>query len=323
MSEQGVSATPGSLAEGLFSSEQKLLARRASVGKQPRGRIGRSSHFSEHFEGTSFRNNGRAAKKHVKIDENNSIGGFIFVPPIYVFCNLWLIFEFSEHFECKTLDKPKTDDKSCRLLRQFCRKGPDESQQTWYVVGRYAEPEAFRQQAVQAQHPPDSLCTVDDITRRALFDILTLGPVGLCKKRLQALEEMEAMRKHMEEEEEVLHSKLPPHQRKVLVGKNLLLFHSLLLKTGYGDMDLVKDMRGFDLTGVAKPSGVLPTRIKPATHTTNEPKARSAITRRSIILACGSSGDLDRDRALFARTLEERDAGWLKQVLCGDCCFRS
>ena len=260
---KGYSAVPHSLAEGQMSSEQTLLARRAAVGKQPRGRK---------------------------------------LPP--------LLPEFAMVEE--TLDKPSKDDKSCRLLRQFYRKGPDESQQLWYVVGRYAEPEVFLQQAIEVQHPLDSLCTVDDITKRALFDILYLGPVGLSRKRLRALEEMEAMRKHLEVEEAVLHGKLPPNQRKVLEGKNLLLFQSLLIKTGYGDKDLVKDMQGFDLTGVAKPSGVLPTRIKPATITTNELRARSAITRRSIISACGSSGDSGRDAALFAKTLEERDSGWLR-----------
>ena len=260
---RGYSAMPSSLAEGQLSSEQTLLARRASVGKQPRGR---------------------------KLPS--------------------LLPEFATVEE--TLDRPSTDDKSCRLLRQFYRKGPDESQQLWYVVGHYAEPEAFLQQALEVQHPLDSLCTVDDITKRALFDILTLGPVGLSKKRIHALDEMDAMRRHLEEEEEVLHSKLPPRQRRVLEGKNLLLFQSLLLKTGYGDVDLVKDMQGFDLTGVAKPSGVLPTRIRPATITTNELKARSAITRRSIISACGSSGDSVRDVALFAKTMDERDSGWLR-----------
>ena len=52
--------------------------------------------------------------------------------------------------------------------------------------------------------------------------------------------------------------------------------------------------------------------MKPATITTNELKSRSEITRRGIIMACISSEDESRDTALFVKTIEERDAGWLR-----------
>ncbi len=81
-----------------------------------------------------------------------------------------------------------------------------------------------------------------------------------------------------------LHSKLPPSLRKVLEGKNLLLWRDLLMKYNYDDMGAVDFMmKGVPLVGSHDTPPCYPELLRPATMT-EEDLQKSAIWRRKAML---------------------------------------
>lgn len=56
----------------------------------------------------------------------------------------------------------------------------------------------------------------------------------------------------LSQEEKALHRKLPPHKRKILEGKRLLVLKEILIDEGYPDVQLVQEIEdGFDLVGTS------------------------------------------------------------------------
>ena len=71
--------------------------------------------------------------------------------------------------------------KQFKLLRQFYR-GEGGSQSEIFIVGEYRSPESFMLEGAKAIHPIDLPSAVPDITKVALFNILTLGPCEITRK---------------------------------------------------------------------------------------------------------------------------------------------
>ena len=208
--------------------------------------------------------------------------------------------------------------KECRLLRRFWRKGEnaasDSPSSMISIVGTWRRtPEKFVEEALCVQHPYDSLVTVPDQLKTALYNILSLGPVGITKKRTQAVQELNASIKRFELEERVLHSRLDPHCKKIMASQKFLLFKHLLEQTDYGDKTLVDDiMRGFDLVGCTLKSTVLPSRFLPATISPGELLNRSKWATPLLLAQCKSCGEESLDKEVYRQTLEQRDAHWLR-----------
>ena len=94
--------------------------------------------------------------------------------------------------------------------------------------------------------------------------------------------------------------------------KRLQLLDEIIRTEGYGDVLLPRDMlKGFDLTGRVPTSGVLPGKISPATMHADDLMMHSGRNREAVRESLGPSGDPEQDRALWAKTLEEVEKGWL------------
>ena len=102
------------------------------------------------------------------------------------------------------------------------------------------------------------------------------------------------------------------HRRKIMSRKRLQLLDEIIRTEGYEDVLLPRDMlKGFDLTGRVPTSGVLPGKISPATMHADDLMMHSGRNREAVRESLGPSGDPEQDRALWAKTLEEVEKGWL------------
>lgn len=226
-----------------------------------------------------------------------------------------LVPEFSSVTE--QLAPPDANDKQFRLLRRFSRlklgdtSGSQSGEtETVYIVGKYRTPQEFMDAARNTSHPMESVL-VPDVTIKAIFDILTFGPVKLAGERVSTLRRIKRMAEELQPQEDLLHEAMDPHVRTILAGKRLLLFQRLLDESGYRDSTLSKDIAaGFPLTGRCQQSNEIPTRIVPATLTQSELLARSNWSRRSAFLDCnGSDGESEQ---VWIQCKEECAANWIR-----------
>ena len=163
--------------------------------------------------------------------------------------------------------------KQLKLLRQYSKRDNDGPKhlKSVFIVGHYREPSVFLECAIQCKHPIDIMQNVDDITKRALFNILTLGPVALTEMRVSVIERLKARALELDSDELALHEGMPEHIRPIMKGKRLLLLQEVMLEAGCVDAGLHDLMvNGTRLTGLATPSGELFRRINPAEITEAE-----------------------------------------------------
>ena len=153
---------------------------------------------------------------------------------------------------------------------------------------------------------------VPDVLKRSAFNILTMGPERIMRRRALCLKDLLSGANQLQQAEDELHSRMDPGTAKVLQGKGLLLLESVLQDVGHPDVSLVQEVtRGFPLTGNAAESQVFPKRLRPATRTPTSLRRRGAWARPLIASRAISCGDADVDRTVWSQTREEVAAGWL------------
>ena len=270
---KGYAPMPQSLSDPALSEQQQRLLRRAQVGRLPRGRK---------------------------------------IPPLV-----------SEYKTITEMAKPPSaSNKQFKLLRRFYRKGepsasqadqaPQQSlqQDTVHIVGEYRTPLEFMAEAERVKHPMDNT-TIPAITIRALFDIVTSGPIQISKKRISTIEKIKKMSEDLELQEHELHRLMDPHVANILKTKRLLLLQKLLDESGYEDKTLSADIaRGFDIVGTATKSSELSTQIVPATITERELKDRGVWTIAAMLQECTAEDKLAND--IWNHCKEEKEAGWIR-----------
>ena len=106
---------------------------------------------------------------------------------------------------------------------------------------------------------------------------------------------------------------MPTEMRAVMKSKRLALLKKILYDEAYPDHTLADDMAaGFSLVGEAPTShGILAQKFIPASVHVDEWSACAALARDACRRTTRSSGCHETDLALWSKTLEERDKGWL------------
>lgn len=215
------------------------------------------------------------------------------------------------------LTAPNASDKQFRLLRRFYRANegvpaatsPGKTE-TVHIVGEYRTPQEFMDSAKSIVHPMDRE-SIPDVTKRAIFSVLTKGPSQLSKDRLTTLADIKRLAASLQCKEDELHEGMDPHVKTILKGKRLLLFQALLDKCGYRDANLGKEMaQGFDIVGTCGKSNELYTQIRPATITAQELRERSVWSSKEAVSSCNGREELAKD--VWAQCLEEEQAGWIR-----------
>ena len=117
--------------------------------------------------------------------------------------------------------------------------------------GIYHTPKQFLSMAAKVKHPMDSTEHLEDATKWAL-DFVFKYPAHLIKlERRKNLLQAKLLAAKLAEDEKTLHQSFPPSLKKVLEGKNLLVWKALLEKYGYDDLSVVRFMQeGVELVGM-------------------------------------------------------------------------
>ena len=200
-----------------------------------------------------------------------------------------------------------------KLLRESAlpRTGVDAGKQP-VVVGLYRSPSEFLEEAKTIRHPMDMPSVVRDELKVALFNLSVQGVQKTVAKRMNFIKQLQTREKEFRDQEKTLHEGLTPHLKNILLGKNLILFRTLLEEEDYPDVHLIDHIiRGFNVTGVTDKSSIFPLRLRPATRSANDIRASSVWSRRAICATVRSTGNLELDAEVWSKTLEERDNGWL------------
>ena len=179
-------------------------------------------------------------------------------------------------------------------------------------VGYFHTPKQFVSMSMGIKHPMDSVEHLEEATVEALHFNLHY-PLELVKiERKKNLLHSRILAKKLAAEEAELHSGLPACLRKVLEGKNLLLWRDLLLKYNYDDLGVVDFMtRGVPLVGVHDTPPCYPELLRPATMTEDDLR-RTAIWRRKAMLSRTHMGDPAHVEHLLKTTEEELSLGFLE-----------
>ena len=108
-----------------------------------------------------------------------------------------------------------------------------------------------------------------------------------------------------------LKPRLDPHAKHILAHKKILLWKSLLEEHKYPDMAVVSDLlEGTKLIGETDTTGLWPAKFVPATISEIELYEISTRERESICNRVKETPS-ETDRAVWDKTLEEVEKGWL------------
>ena len=174
-------------------------------------------------------------------------------------------------------------------------------------VGIYATPEEYLEMARKLAHPLDGDLAVSDWTKQAIFDLLTMHPSFIARKRADFLKYVLEMRLKLETEEAALHKAMAPHVQRVMKGKKLLLLKHLLTEFGYDDLGVMNElMHGAAMTGVQE----VPPERKILAAPSNRQTLESEANWRTRTIVQRSTPEEDRE-ALAAMGNKEVEAGFL------------
>ena len=130
----------------------------------------------------------------------------------------------------------------------------------------------------------DSTEHLEEVTRSALDFVCKYPKYVVEVERRKNLLQAKLQAVKLEAEEQRLHMSMPESLQKVLAGKRLLLWKSLLEKYGYDDMNVVPFMmKGVELVGVHNAPSCYPPLLKPASLTLEDLQSSSIWRRRAAV----------------------------------------
>ena len=180
-------------------------------------------------------------------------------------------------------------------------------------------PEQFLKQAVHVGHPFSNFSGLPTEVSAACFDVASLSRVDIVNNRCSKLGEWVKLAKTLQPEELRQKELMPAERRRILEGKKLLLMRHIIDAEGYDDKTLVDDVaNGFSLVGEVPKSNVLPRKLLPAVISEQELHANSHKANLALRYMTRSSGDLELDEKLWAKTVSEVDKGWMLGPLTWD-----
>ena len=181
------------------------------------------------------------------------------------------------------------------------------------TVGVHRTPEEFIAEALAAKHPG---AETDQLPRPML------DAVEFCARhddefvathRSETLRSMMNEAQRLAQREKEYKANMSSRRREVLSKKRLLLFKSLLEKSGSPDVDLVSDMSsGFDLTGKLPPSYQFDSKFRPANIPPEALRGVADRARRALLESVRGSGDPELDVGVYEATMKELSKGFLK-----------
>ena len=180
-----------------------------------------------------------------------------------------------------------------------------------YHFGIFRTPHEFVEDAVKVGHPISNVCVLPKVLRDAIHKLRSCKPGELAKERLDTLKCWMARANSLKNEEEELHSKLPPPLARILRPKRLALFEEMLKHYGYPGV-VSEITEGTTLTGISPHVECFEQAFKPAKITEAELVSCAIGSRQSIFRPTRSSGDSFIDDEVYSKTLAELESGWIE-----------
>ena len=175
------------------------------------------------------------------------------------------------------------------------------------------DPVAFVHKACDIRHPQNIILGLSTEVQEAVKIVAKLSAEQIITLRGRWLQKYVAEAKNLEPENREILNTMPREMREVMKTKRLAVVRKILVDHNYPDLRIVDDMiSGFELLGEApSSSGVLPQKFSPANLHVDELSASTPMAREACRLSTKSSGCNRTNEALWSKTLEERDKGWL------------
>ena len=163
-------------------------------------------------------------------------------------------------------------------------------------------------------HPFDELRNLPDRMIRTLFTNLIDSPHQLTKLRCQFLQKWSRRAAALHAAEQELHSGMPPHVKRVMEGKRVLVMKELAEEMNWPDMDLFTEMcEGFRLVGTFEATGVFKPGVTVANLSAEELEKNAKFLRPAILGRLTIFSDVELQKELFETTLREAtEKHWLE-----------
>eukprot|EP00435_Cladocopium_sp_Y103_P058987 s612_g21.t1 len=187
------------------------------------------------------------------------------------------------------------------------------------VVGMYHSYQQFVHASRLLLHPFDTFMSLPDILLKCMFEVMTMGPVGIAKLRLDKLKQWRRRREELGSAESELHLQVPEHIKLLAKDKQFLLLEQLANDIGWPDVELHQEMRqGFKFVGKGTPSNIFKPEVKAASLSEQELMQQSKFLRPLILGKVRNAGLPEYGKELNDITRDEAEVkGWLKGLLDG------
>ena len=180
------------------------------------------------------------------------------------------------------------------------------------VRGIYWTEQQFIDLAASFRHPLEPQFAMPKILVDEVDFQTQTSDVTVARERALFFKRWTQRAEELKGEEQKLKSTMDVWVAKAAGSKRLCLFREMLQCYGYIDMGVCDELEsGACLIGEVETTGMLPYKFVPALSTEAMLRENARLVRSKSLRDMGSSGDPEVDQAVWTKTLEERDRGWL------------
>ena len=202
------------------------------------------------------------------------------------------------------LDNPKDNNPECKSVPCLSNFG---------FFGVYRTGDQFVQAAVNVGHPVGSETKLPTPLQEAVAFIAVNSMYDVARHRHATLTHWLDRAKALHESEKNLHAGLPSSLQSILAPKRLLLWKEMMQHYEYPDCAVFDEVvAGIDLAGPVESVPSFEPCFKPAKVSVGELAQSASASRVALLATVRSSGDPETDAAVFAKTMEELECGWLE-----------
>ena len=174
-------------------------------------------------------------------------------------------------------------------------------------------PDDFIKEAYVAGHPRSFKNLLPQPIEHALNLNMQMQPSDLVALRAGWFKKWIGRIEELESQEIALKESMPDHLKRILQPKRLLVFREMLSDLNYPDMEVFDEIvNGTVLSGEVSDCGLFEKVFRPCEMTKEQLQSNAGANRKSIFHSSRSSGDREVDDIVYAKTLEEVEAGWLR-----------
>ena len=181
--------------------------------------------------------------------------------------------------------------------------------ETW---GIYHSPEEFVAKAVEAGHPHGMQQLLPQILSTAVKRNSDMTVTERARHRTHKIKQWLSWAQELAGDEKVLKESMHKDVRAILANKKVKLWEKILIDAQYPDMGVVNEfVNGTSLVGEVEQCGLWPSKFAPAGITESELLEISERDKSATLERVSSSANPSTDGAVWQKTMDEVERGWL------------